>query len=154
MLELRDLSVKELTFLSEEAAKACAHRLTQIAQAADPSDGVLQNLLGELAHEASPIPPFLEEGGEAGSLAPERPLASSKVKDFVRGSLNSLSKRFGEGRLDRDIALFFAESIEEEVSRFYLKLSQHAGHHPIRSRLFDLSERERGKLRHLREVVL
>ena len=45
-------------------------------------------------------------------------------------------------------------SLEEETSRFYRMLAEHAREAQARSIFSDLSDRERGKLRFLREVVL
>jgi hypothetical protein len=83
-----------------------------------------------------------------------RRLTADGIREFLRTSIPSLNKRFGEGTLHRDIALFYAESLEEEASRFYRMLAEHAREAEARSLFSDLSNRERGKLRFLREVVL
>ena len=50
--------------------------------------------------------------------------------------------------------MFYAESLEEEATRFYRVLAEHAHEARTRSAFVDLSDRERVKLRFLREVVL
>jgi hypothetical protein len=68
--------------------------------------------------------------------------------------LTSLRKSFGEGPLHRDVALFLAESLEEETSRLCRVLAEHAKDCRISALFSDLATREQGNFRYLREVVL
>jgi len=154
MLDLERLSTHDLATLGRHAAEACERRFRGIAEASDPSDAALQDLLRAMADEARlqvepPAEQDLRQPFGAG-----RRVSPDGVREFIRASLPSLMKSFGEGTLHRDIAMFYAESLEEEATRFYRMLAEHAHEAGIRSRFADLSDRERGKLRFLREVVL
>jgi hypothetical protein len=154
MLDLEKLSAKDLSAMSRQAGVECGLRFYEIAQASDPSDWALQDLLREMAKEARLQTPVLPEEEGRRPFGAARRMAADGVREFIRTSLPSLSKGFGEGTLHRDIALFYAESLEEEASRFYRMLAEHAREAEARSLFTDLSDRERGKLRYLREVVL
>lgn len=154
MLETGNLSSSESAELCRLASEACSRRLDQIAEASDPSDHALQDLLRKMALEAraqtldswhrleEPMP-----GGE-GRLCREG------LREFLRGYFLSLSWGMGEGTMGRDVALFFAESLKEEASRFYRVLAERSGEGQIQRHCSNWSERERGRLRFLREVVL
>ena len=154
MMTLEMLSTGHLTALCRKAGELCARRFRQIAQASDPSDRPLQELLSRMAAE--------EESQSRKLGASEAPfpdgypsgLAPDEAMTLIRGHLTSLSKGLGEGMLHRDIALFLAESLEEEASRFYRTLAEHTTGWEASALLGDLSECERTKLRYLREVVL
>ena len=154
MLDLHEVATQDLATIGRQAGEECESRLRQIAQASDPADIALQELLARMAAEIrqqartiqGPRDPFVLLAGSR--LAPE------DVREFILASLSSLTKGFGEGRLHRDNALFFAESLEEEVSRFYRMLAAHARETNTRTYFSDLSEREHERLRFLREVVL
>ena len=154
MLELERLSTQELAALSRQAAEECERRFRRIAEASDSSDMALQDLLCGMANEArlQLQAPSEDEGRRP--FGSGRRVSEDGVREFIQASLPSLTKRFGEGTLHRDIALFYAESLEEEASRFYRMLAEHAHESRTRSLFAVLSDRERGKLRFLREVVL
>ena len=151
MLDLGKLSARELAVISHEAGEECGRRFRQIAGAVDPSDLALQVLLGDMATETEFQTLPEEEGRPFGS---GQRITPDGIREFLRTSIPSLTKGFGEGTLHRDNALFYAESLEEEASRFYRTLAEHARGSDARSLFTDLSDRERGKLRFLREVVL
>jgi hypothetical protein len=151
MLDLEKLSAGELATLSGQAGEECGRRFRLIAQAADPSDLALQSLLSAMAAETELQVLREEESLPFGSGQRRTP---NGIREFIRTSIPSLTKRFGEGTLHRDNALFYAESLEEEASRFYRMLAEHAREAEARSLFTDLSDRELGKLRYLREVVL
>lgn len=153
-MELDKLSTHELSMLAREAGEECHARFSQIAQASDPGDHALQELLVKMAREAYLQAQSFDKFEFQVPSPEEGVLTFDEMRKAIRKALPSLSKGFGEGTLHRDIALFFAESLEEEAARFYRALAGHAREWQARERLFDLSERERGKLRFLREVVL
>jgi len=154
MVELKELSSEDLARLRRYAGDACFIRLSQIARAADPSDQALQDLLMKMASEAPSRAKTSPLDTDRRLPASGRLLSFNQIREAVLLALPSLSKSFGEGTLHRDIALFYAESLEEEASRFYRMLAGAARESRDRSVFFDLSERERGRLRFLREVVL
>lgn len=151
MLDLKDLTTAQLSLICRRAGEECVRRIGRIARASDPSDRALQDLLRSMATEAQ-----LQEQAfpDSQDRPGRRSLVTEDVGDFIRGSFPSLSKSLGEGILHRDIALFYAESLEEEASRFHRMLAEHAREAEARIVFSDLSERERGNLRFLREVVL
>lgn len=151
MLELGKLSARELAILSRRAEEECSRRFRQIAEAADPSDLALQTLLRDMAVEAELQTPLEEMGPSFGFGLRMTPTG---IRELVQASIPTLTKGFGEGTFHRDNALFYAESLEEEASRFYRMLAEHAREAESRNLFTDLSDRERGKLRFLREVVL
>lgn len=154
MLDLERLSLEELETLGRRAGEECGLRFFQIARAADPADVALQELLGKMAQDAFLQGQFDSEAGLRQPFGSGTRTSPDGARDFIRESIPSLAKGFGEGLLHRDIALFYAESLEEEASRFYRMLSEHAHETKVRTVFSDLCDRERGKLRFLREVVL
>ncbi|MBI3854408.1 MAG: hypothetical protein HY293_01820 [Planctomycetes bacterium] len=154
MLELDELCPRELAGICRVAGEECVRRLRQIAQASDPSDEALQGLLLKMASEARLQAEALHEDEDRWKAGPPHPENGDEIRQFIRNSFTSLSKGFGEGRLHRDIALFYAESLEEEAARFYRVVAEHAREAEARSVFAGMSDRERGKLRFLREVVL
>ena len=154
MLDLEKLTARDLTFLSRQAAEECESRLRRIAAASEPGDVALQDLLRSMARDAwIQIQAFSDDIVEP-PFGSSRRRAPDGAREFIRASLPSLTKSFGEGTLHRDNALFYAETLEEEACRFYRMLAEHAREADIRSRFAELSDRERGKMRFLREVVL
>lgn len=154
MLDLEKLTPQDLTQITRQAGEECALRFRRIAGAADPADAALQELLGEMAREARLQLQLAPEEEARRPFGSGHRLTPDGVREFIRGSLPSLTKGFGEGMLHRDIALFYAESLEEEAARFFRLLAEHARETETRTLFKDLSDRERGKLRFLREVVL
>jgi hypothetical protein len=157
MLELKELSTHELSHLCREAGEVRVRRFTQIAEAADPTDRPLQELLAQMAQmpKVAELPARAVPDGEERQSPESLPFRKrGELMELLRSYLTSLSKGFGEGRLHRDIALFLAESLEEEAARLYRALAEHAPERRTRALLLDLSECERGNLRFLREVVL
>jgi len=150
MLDLEQLSTQDLSTLGRYAAEECERRFRGIAAASDPADAALQELLRDMAEEAR----LQGEEDRRLPFGSGRRMSPDGVREFLRASLPSLAKSFGEGTLHRDIAMFYAESLEEEATRFYRMLAEHSHEAGTRSRFVDLSDRERGKLRFLREVVL
>ena len=154
MLDFNELTSSELLALGRRAMELCALRFREIAEGADPTDQALQDLLRKMSLDTDIRASSAEE--LEGRVSDESRLASrpEEAMHLIRSYLTSLSKRFGEGPLNRDAALFLAESLEEEASRLYGVLATHSRESDIRSLFQDLSERERTNLHFLREVVL
>jgi nucleotide-binding universal stress UspA family protein len=154
MLDLDKLSPHELAMISHQTAEECEFRLRRIAAASDPADHALQHLLRAMAKETwLQIQSHWEDPARRPFGSSTR-LSSEGLREFIRAALPSLTRRFGEGTLHRDNALFYAESLEEEAARFYRRLAEHAREAELRSLFTELSDRERGKMRFLRDVVL
>lgn len=154
MLELKELSTPELSMIVRQVGEECVRRYADIAVATDPSDLALHDLLVTLAAEAYRQACVLQSAQGDGAFGSGCRLNPEGVRELIDHSFSSLSKGFGEGTLHRDNALFYAESLEEEASRFYRMLAEHARESKTRSACSELSEIERDKLRFLREVVL
>jgi hypothetical protein len=153
MMSLDGLAPSELLALGRRALELCARRLEAILEAADPDDLPLRNLLRRLSLDQE-IQAASVEDLENGQIEESR--LSAKGDDasaFLRSQLTSLSKGFGEGALRRDMALFYAESVEEEACRLFRLLASFA-RESASSRLFaGVANHERDNLHHLREVV-
>lgn len=129
------------------AARACLTRLQAIAENSDPTDVPLRQLLTELLDEAH---------RRLGSLAPLGPeeQPTPLEQEWVRTHFASLQQGFGEGALNRDCALHFAECLKEEASRFYRALSDVAIEEQDRMSLQRAALAEWGHLQRLRRVLL
>ncbi|MBV8881639.1 MAG: hypothetical protein JO332_16905 [Planctomycetaceae bacterium] len=146
MMDLDTLTSSELARICREAGEECAERIAQIAAASDPSDRSLQILLERMASEE-----FAQARAIEGSAY--GPSNGDGFRAFIRRAILSLTRSLGEGKLPRDVALFYAECLAEELARFYRMLAEHSREAGIQDVCHQLSDRERGQLRFLREVV-
>jgi hypothetical protein len=153
MMTLDRLATPDLLALGRRALELCARRLEGIAEASEPDDLPLRQLLRRMALDQE-IQAASVENLENGEIEETR--LATKAEDaygLLADHLTSLSKKFGEAPLNRDIALFYAESVEEEASRLFRLLATQA-RESSSSRLFaELSDHERDNLHQLREVV-
>lgn len=153
-MNVEDLSLRELLSLCRRAEEMRLRRLEQIRAGSDPVDGPLHDLLRELALEQRTHAQAVEEY-EARMPEPEGGgLDRATAERLVLWRIPSIIRGFGEGLLDRDLALFFAESLEEEAARFYRALVEHAPDWESRGFFLNMAERDRCSLEHLRQVVL
>lgn len=153
MQDMDRMTTPELLALGRRALELCARRLDGIADASEPGDLPLRNLLRRMSMDQAIQAASVEDAENVQVEESRLPSKSDAASAFLNRQLTSLSKGFGEGPLNRDIALFYAESLEEEASRLFRLLAATA---PDRasSRLFtDLSDHERDNLHLLREVV-
>lgn len=149
-----NLSLKELLSLCRRAEQVCLLRLERIREASDATDRPLHELFDDLAAEQRNHVSSIELY-EVRTPRPETWfLDPAQAERFVLLRLPTVSRGFGEAPLDRDLALFFAESLEEEAARFYRALSEHAPDGESRSFFLNMAERGRCSLDHLRQVVL
>jgi len=112
----------------------------------------MRDLLEEMAAD-QPLPEWSLESRDEDRANSSSRLTSDRVGAIPRGVLSFLSKRFGEGRLPRDIALYHAESLAEELARSYGRLAERATETRVRLVCCRPSGREQRRLQHLREVV-
>jgi hypothetical protein len=154
MLDLDQLRSCELLALGRRSLELCARRLDAIAEAAETDDRPLRGLLRRMALDkemrAADVERVENEQPEESRL----PSRAEEAVSFIRGYLTSVGKRFGEGPLNRDVALFLAESLEEEASRLFRVLAGHSREGRTARFFLEQSECERGKLHELRDVVL
>jgi hypothetical protein len=153
MRELDRLSSEELALVCRRTGEECGSRFSQIAKASDPSDYALRDLLEKMALETCQQARSIEIRDESRPADGSERLTSDRVGAIVRSAISFLSKGFGEGRLSRDIALYHAESLAEELARFYRKLAECANETRVRTVCCRLSDREQKKFHFLREVV-
>ena len=141
MQPLKDQDPAGIRALGRRALDLAARRIQEISRAVRPDDLPLQDLLRKL---------MIEVQTQADEVAPPGEADDIQLQEHLK----SLTRSLGDGVLHRDIALFLAESLEEELSRFFIALAEHAGEWRL-SRLFqELAGREQRTLRHLRDVVL
>lgn len=152
--QLEDLSLRGFLDLCGRAHQKCVARFERIGKNADPADRSLRELLGEMARRAEDQSESVKEYEGRLPYPGDPGMNPDEAESLIRGFFTSLSKGFGEGVMHRDIALFYAESMEEEAARFYRTLADRAPDWEARSFFQEMSEREASKLRHLREVVL
>jgi hypothetical protein len=154
MKDFSDLDTAELLTLGRRALELGARRMDEIAAMADPGDQALHDLLRKMSLDAQIQAVSVEQ---LENRLPEEPAIAAMPDEalrLIRSYLTSLTKSLGEGPVHRDIALFLAESLEEETSRLCRVLAGHAREGRARNIFSDLAERERGNGRYLRDVVL
>jgi hypothetical protein len=139
---LGTLDPEEGARLLRGAAKAYLSRLRAIAQASDPEDRALRILLGRLEAEASSRLGGWADGGESAATA------------LVESFFPSLRYGFGEGRLNRESALYLAECLHEEAFWFYRTLAETTPDEGDRALLERAALAEWGRLAYLRSVLL
>ena len=155
MKQMNELETGELLDVSCRALELGARRFKAIAAAADPSDLALREVLQRMSQDADEQVATIKELETRQPTNGEfRPSALEQGSQLIGQYLTSLKKSFGEGPLHRDIALFLAESLEEETSRLCRVLAEHAKDWKVVTLFSDLATREQGNFRYLREVVL
>ena len=137
--------------LAMEAAKQLVGRLQKLLRQSDPGDAALQNLLDGLTREHQADLGLLDGCRSLDGIPSAEP---SGVTTALSKAFPSFPGRFGEGWLDRDVALYFAESLEEEASRFYRTLAECMSDTNARLTLDEQSWRAGGRLAKLRTVLL
>jgi hypothetical protein len=154
MKDFSDLDTAELLTVGRRAFELGAQRIDQIAEMADPTDQPLREVLRKMSLDAQMQAASVEQ---LEILLPDEPAISTKPEEgmrLIRSYLTSLTKSLGEGPMHRDIALFLAESLEEETSRLCRVLAGHAREGRARNVFAALAVREQGNFRYLRDVVL
>ena len=154
MKDFGDLGTCDLLALGRRALELGARRFDEIARASDPEDRPLRDLLRKMALDAELQAAAVEQQE---NLIPEESGLSCTPGDgqrLIESYLTSLTKRLGEGPLYRDIALFLAESLEEETSRLCRVLAGHAREWRVSQVFSEVADREQGNFLFLREVVL
>ncbi len=153
-VELKRLSLKEWLAVCERAEGACVRRFREIAEQADPGDqpllGFLKDLVSEEEGHLSAIRRFSEKlpGPEVWRLD------EMLLEHMIRSHFPSFSRGFGEGRLSRDNALYFAECVEKESSRFYRDLSDGAPDPEARDFFRRVAEGEESHLKNIQTILL
>lgn len=132
-----------------EAARRCLDRIREIRGAASPEDFPLLRLLGQIEEEER-----RHQEGLRRLDADSPGLDPANVRRSVSALLQVLGQRLGEGPLDRDVAMYFAEVVEDASARFYASLAAAARDEQARSVFRDMANAERARVAHLRNVVM
>ncbi len=153
-MSLEDLSLFEILNLCRRAGGACLQRLRDISANVDPFDRPLRTFLERLQEDAlrnvERTAEFAARMGPTDEPARGEPL----YQQHLNRHFQSFGTGFGEGWLDRDAAMHFAECVEEESSRFYWKLS-HLAPDDESARFFaTAAEGDASRLARLRAVLL
>ena len=134
--------------LCRRVERLCGLRLRSLRRFADPQDRPLHRLLDERVEESDLQLRALERLGAA-ELPENEDLAG-----FLRERFPSQRSGFGEGPLHRDVALYLAECVEDERSRFYREMAAGARDGDARALFQQFADRDAAHLRFLRTVLL
>ena len=150
---LRELPLKRALLLCRGAFALCQRRLENIVTLADPHDQPLRRLIQERIAEEIDVATAYR------ALDWNIPGSQQKIEmselDAVLGRwFPSASGKFGEEALNRDIALYFAERVEEERARFLMELAQAVSEELLALEFFNEHERGLRRITHLRTVIL
>jgi rubrerythrin len=153
-VEIQDLTLKELLALCERAEGACARRFREIAGQADPKDTSLQEFLRNLVSEEEAHVEDIRRFGR-NVRAPDVWRLDDVLLERVLGRhFPSFAQEFGEGNLSRDVALYLAECVERESSRFYRELSEGAPDPSARDFFRKVAEGEESHLKCIQTTLL
>lgn len=151
---MRCHSLRILVALAREAGASCAHRLETILGSADPDDPPLRRYLAQVVAEQKAC---LEEiqrfEREALSFVPWAP-GEKRTRGLVQQFFPSLSKKMGEGALNREGALYFVECLEAEEAVFLRGLAERAPDDRSRQFFVTLASGRESRQRQCRDVLL
>ncbi len=151
---LGDLSLKERLALCERAEAACVERFREIAGRSDPSDKPLLGLIRDLVAEEEGHLADIRRFSEKVPAPPGWRLDEELLARLIRLRFPSFGRVFGEGFLSRDVALYFAECLEMESSRFYRALADGAPDGESRDFFRRVAEGEESHLKCLQTTLL
>jgi rubrerythrin len=154
MRDFAELKTCELLALGRRALEMGARRFEQLASAVSPDDQHLKDLLRKMALDSDLRAAEVEQQENVHPDDCQLPTAPEEALKLIQGYLTSLPKHLGEGYLTRDAALFFAESLEEETSRLFRVLAEHAREWPVNRLFSELAAGEQSNVHYLRDIVL
>jgi len=153
-VEIKDLSLKEWLAVCERAEGACVRRFREIAGQSDPGDTSLRRFLQNLVSEEEGHVEAIRRFGE-GVRGPDVWRLDDILLDHVlKRHFPSFGQGFGEGNLSRDVALYLAECVERESSRFYRDLSEGASDPAARDFFRKVAEGEESHLKCIQTTLL
>jgi rubrerythrin len=149
-MKIESLSKEDQLGLCRDVERACGARLRDLRSFADPGDQPLKKVLDERLEDWRDQMRALDrpDRGPGAALAPE------DLERFLRERFPSRKIGTGEGPLSREVALYLAECLEEERSRFYHDLAGAAGDPEARALFQKLADRDDAHLKFLRTVTL
>lgn len=143
------LPLQERVHLARQAAEIRLRRLEAIARFSDPQDTPVRELLRTLTSQASLGLDRLRRIRTGGMW-----IEDERARALLREWIHSAWQRFGEGPLDREVALYLAEALLDECACFLVALSNGATEPAVRKCLEDVAENCRHHLDHVRRVIL
>ena len=143
------LPIQERVHLARQAAEIRLRRLEAITRFSDPQDAPMRDLLRTLTSQASLGLDRLRRIRTGGMW-----IEDERARVLLREWIHSAWQRFGEGPLDREVALYLAEALLDECAGFLVALSKGATEPGVRTCLEDLAENCRRHLEHVRQVIL
>ena len=153
-VRLEGLSLGELLDLATVAGELYVNRLVEIAGSTDPTDRRVQELLDEMTADAKRQVEAVRLYASHVKLPSAWRLDPGERNRVLWKRFPSARKRFGEGRLNREQALYFAETLQEESYRFHRALAEEAPNFLTKSFFENQGERCACSVDHLRTVVL
>jgi len=149
-MKIEDLSRAGQLTLCQWAERLCGLRLRSLRRYADPQDKALHRVLDERIDDWSPRLRALDRlGREDASAADDEDIAK-----LLRDGFPSQRSGIGEGPLNREVALYLVECLEDERSRFYHGMAAAARDGDARALFQQFADRDEAHLKFLRTVSL
>lgn len=143
------LPLQERVHLARQAAEIRLRRLEAIARFSDPQDAPVRDLLLTLTSQASLGLDRLRRIRTGGMW-----IEDERARVLLREWIHSAWQRFGEGPLDREVALYLAEALLDECACFLVALSNGTTEPAVQRCFEDVAENCRRHLEHVRQVIL
>lgn len=145
-MKIENLTREGQLGLCQRAERLCAARLRSVRRTADPRDPALHRVLDERIDDWSAQLRALERLGR-GEAGPDD-------EGVLREAFPSLRSGVGEGPLNREVALYLVECVEDERSRFYHRMAAAARDGDARALFQQFADRDEAHLKFLRTVSL
>ncbi|HEX7896759.1 MAG TPA: hypothetical protein VF950_03310 [Planctomycetota bacterium] len=136
--------------LCRRVERLCGLRLRSLRRFADPQDKPLHKVLDERIADWDVQLRALERLARGAA----EPAEDAELAGFLRERFPSHRNGFGEGPIHRDVALYLAECVEDERSRFYHELAGAARDGDARALFQQFADRDAAHLKFLRSVLL
>jgi len=151
-MKIEELSREGQLALCRRIERQCGLRLRSLRRFADPQDKPLHKILDERIEDLNLQLRALER---LDRRAPEPPSPDdADLAGFLSDRFPSQRKGFGEGPVTRDVALYLAECVEDERSRFYQGMAAVARDELTRTLFQHFADRDEAHLKFLRTVLL
>ena len=149
-MKIEALPKEDQLTLCRAVERACGARLRSLRTVVNSHDTPLLKILDERIDEGRAQLRALDrlDRGTDGSLREE------DVERFLRERFPSRKHGLGEGPLTRDVALYLAECLEDERSRFYHEMAGAGRDAEARVLFQQLADRDEAHLKYLRTVLL
>ena len=145
---IRDLRPRDRLHLYRGAVTLSLKRLKGILRSADPSDRPLKHLLGQMIAEEE------HRAAHARGLDGKPSADTSPADPILQSFFPSARETFGEGRLHREAALYYAEVMACEQASFFEAVGEGAEGAEARAAFSQAREAALRRIDHLRSVIL